>query len=145
MLIGVASAALWLAWPAGDGAALAAGLGRLDAGARAIWLAQRVLGSVLVIPVVEELAFRGFLLPWLVNPDFKSVPARAWTVSAVAFSSLAFGALHAQWALATLVGLAFAAARLWRGRLADAILAHAMCNAAVAAAALWGGRLDLWS
>lgn len=144
-LIGMAAAAAWLAWPAADGAALTAGLGRLGSGARAAWMAQRVLGSILVIPLVEELAFRGFLLPWLVHPDFKSVPPRAWTVPAVAFSSLAFGALHAPWALATLAGVAFAVARLWRGRLADAVLAHTICNAGIAAAALWGGRLDLWS
>jgi membrane protease YdiL (CAAX protease family) len=79
------------------------------------------------------------------EPDFESVPACGWTLSAGAFSSLTFGALHAQRVLGTLVGLAFAAARLWRGRFADAVLAHAICNAAVAGAALWGGRFDLWS
>ena len=97
-----------------------------------------------MIPIVEELAFRGFLLPWLVSPRFEQVPPRVWTFGAVAFSSLAFGALHRVWLLGALAGLAFAVARLRRGRLGDAILAHAAANAVVAAAAVWGGRLDLW-
>jgi exosortase E/protease (VPEID-CTERM system) len=144
-LIGLAACAAWLAWPAGDGGALAEWLARLSPAARAAWLAVRVLGSVLVVPLVEELAFRGFLLPWLVSPDFEAVPPRAFTATAVVLSSVAFGALHQSWVLGALAGLAFAAARLRRGRLADAVLAHAVCNAGVAAAALWGGRLDLWS
>lgn len=111
---------------------------------RVAWLAVRALGSCLVIPVVEELAFRGFLLPWLVSPRFDQVPPTAWSWPALALSSLAFGALHGQWALGTLAGLAFAAARLRRGRLGDAIVAHAVANAVVAGAALLGGRLDLW-
>jgi CAAX prenyl protease-like protein len=145
ILIGLATCAAWLAWPAGDGSALADGLARLSPEARGAWLAVRVLGAVLVIPLVEELAFRGFLLPWLVSPDFEAVPPRAWTTTAVALSSVAFGALHANWTLGALAGLAFAVARIRRGRLGDAVLAHAVCNAGLAAAALWGGRLDLWS
>jgi CAAX prenyl protease-like protein len=107
------------------------------------WLAVRVTGSVFVIPLVEELAFRGFLLPWLVSPDFENVSPRAWTWPAVLLSSLAFGALHEHWVLGTLAGLVFAAVRLHRGRLSDAVLAHSVANAVVAAAAL-SGLWALW-
>ena len=98
-----------------------------------------------MIPVVEELAFRGFLLRWLVSPEFERVPPRAWTWSAVLLSSLAFGAVHAHWILGTLTGLAFAMVLLRRGRLADAILAHALTNAGIAVAVLGFGRWDLWA
>jgi CAAX prenyl protease-like protein len=98
-----------------------------------------------VLPVVEELAFRGFLLPWLVAPDFEAVSPRAWTWPAVIVSSLAFGAVHGNLVLGTAAGGAFAAARLARGRLSDAVLAHALANAAVAAAVVAFGRWDLWS
>ncbi len=108
------------------------------------WIAIRAAGSCLVIPLVEELAFRGFLLPWLVSPEFDGVPPSVWTWPALILSSLAFGAIHRQWLVATLAGLAFAAARLHRGRLGAAVLAHALCNAGVAAAVLLGGRWDLW-
>jgi CAAX prenyl protease-like protein len=136
--------AIWVPWTGGDGRALAEGLAGMEPAGRWAWIATRVAGSCLVIPLVEELAFRGFLLPWLVSPDFEKVPARAWTWPALLLSSLAFGALHQQWLVGTAAGLTFAAARLYRGRLGDAVLAHALCNTGVAAAVLLGGRWDLW-
>ena len=109
------------------------------------WIAVRVAGSCLIIPLVEELAFRGFLLRWLVSPEFERVPPRAWTWSALVLSSLAFGALHGHWVLGTLAGLAFAAVLVRRGRLGDAVLAHALTNAGLAVAVLAFGRWDLWT
>jgi len=142
--LAAAVCAFWIPFTRGGGEGLAAALAGLDPLGRASWIAVRVLGSVLVIPVAEELAFRGFLLPWLVSPDLGSVSPRSWTWPAVLLSSLAFGAVHQQWILGTLAGLAFAAARLYRGRLSDAILAHAAANAGIAAAVLAGGRYQLW-
>ena len=109
------------------------------------WIATRVLGSVAVIPLVEELAFRGFLLGWIAAPGTRKVPANAWTWPAVLLSSLAFGATHSQFVAGSLAGLAFAFARVWRGRLGDALLAHAIANAGVALAVLVGGRWNLWA
>lgn len=144
LALGAAVGAAWVGAGAGEARPLAEALAGLGPTERWAWLAARVLGSCLVIPLVEELAFRGFLLPWLASPDFQAAPARAWSWPAVALSSLAFGALHQQWILGTLAGVAFAAARRWRGRLGDAVLAHGIANAAVAAAVLLGGRWGLW-
>jgi exosortase E/protease (VPEID-CTERM system) len=141
--IGLAVGTAWVAWGSGTGSALGDALRVLPPLDRAVWLAVRITGSVLVIPLVEELAFRGFLLPWLVSPDFEKVSPRAWTWSAVLLSSLAFGAIHEHWVLGTLAGVLFAAARLRRGRLSDAVLAHAVANAVVAIGAL-SGRWGLW-
>lgn len=143
LALGAAVSGLWVLVSAGDAAPLGqavAGLGRAE---RWGWIAVRVVGSCAVIPLVEELAFRGFLLPWLACPDFERAPARS-TWPALALSSLAFGALHQQWILGTLAGLAFAAARQHRGRLGDAVVAHAVANAGIALAVLLGGRWDLW-
>ncbi len=144
-LLAAGVSAIWIRWARDDGAALAAGLAQLGTAHRWTWIAIRAAGSCLVIPLVEELAFRGFLLSWLVSPNFESVPPRAWTWPAVILSSLAFGAIHRQFLLGSAAGFAFAAARLQRGRLGDAVLAHALCNAAVTAAVLVGGRWDLWA
>lgn len=134
--------AIWIPG-GGDGSALAAQLANLSPLSRWAWIATRVVGSCLVIPVAEELAFRGFLLPWLASADFEKAPLR-WNWLAVALSSVAFGAIHQRWVVGSVAGLAFAAARLHRGRLGDAVLAHAISNAGIAAAVLLGGRWDLW-
>lgn len=144
LLLGAGTGLAWMTWAGGDASAMPAALAALAPAERAAWIATRLLGSVLVLPVVEELAFRGFLLPWLVDPDFERVPPRAWTWPAVLLSSLAFGAVHEEWLLGALAGAAFAAARAWRGRLGDAIVAHVLANAIVAAAVLAGGRWTLW-
>jgi len=147
----VAAAITCVAWitvvpsDAAAGGRLIAALQGLGAVERWAWIVMRVIGSCLIIPVVEELAFRGFLLRWLVSPEFEGVPPRAWTWSAVLLSSLAFGALHDHWIVGTLAGLGFAIVLLRRGRLADAILAHALTNAGIAVAVLGFGRWDLWA
>ena len=144
VLVGAGVAVVWVAGAGGTDGGLAAAAARMGTGERWIWIFIRVAGSVVVIPIAEELAFRGFLLPWLVDPDIEAVPPQGWTWPAVLLSSLAFGAIHSSIVLGTLAGLAFALARLWRGRLGDAILAHAVANSGVALAVLAGGRWDLW-
>ena len=140
--------ATWIALVPMDPAArdhLVAEIHGLGAAERWAWIVMRAAGSCLVLPVVEELAFRGFLLRWLVSPEFERVPPRAWTWSALLLSSLAFGALHGHWVLGTFAGLAFAVVLVRRGRLADAILAHALTNAGITVAVLAFGRWDLWA
>lgn len=136
--------AFWIPWAGGGGSALESALAALGPGERGAWIAIRLLGACLVLPVLEELAFRGFLLPWLIAPDLGALPPRTWTWPAVLVSSLAFGAIHEQWLLGTAAGIAFAAARVWRGRLGDAIVAHVACNVGVSIAVL-AGRWGLWA
>jgi len=112
---------------------------------RAAWIGVRALGSTLVIPVVEELAFRGFLFEWLAAPaGAGDTPAGRVPWLALVVSSLAFGTMHRSFALGALAGLAFGALRAWRGRLGDAVVAHAAANAVIAAVAVLGGRWQLF-
>jgi exosortase E/protease (VPEID-CTERM system) len=142
--IGLLVGVLWLAAVRGDPGPLGEELARVGAWGRAGWLLIRVLGSVLVIPVIEELAFRGFLFDFLAHPRAgQARPSTPWV--AVGASALAFGALHASFLSGVLAGLAYGALRAWRGRVGDAVIAHAASNLVVAAAALAFGRWDLWT
>ena len=143
-LAGGAVALLWVATARAGDATLPGALAGLGGAERWSWLAVRVIGSIVVVPIVEELAFRGFLMPWLVSPDFEEVPPHGWTWPSVLLSSLAFGAIHSHFLLGTVAGIAFAFARIWRGRLGDAIIAHAVANAGIAFAVIAGGRWALW-
>jgi CAAX protease family protein len=87
----------------------------LPAAGRALWLALRVFGSVPIVPVAEELAFRGYLLGRLQAREFLAVPFERWIPWAVLVSSAAFGAIHAGWLGGTLAGLMFAIVQI-RGR-----------------------------
>jgi CAAX prenyl protease-like protein len=146
--LGIATFALWLALePTPDAQRVATFLDGLDAlprGASALWLLGRVAGSVLVVPVVEELAFRGYLLRRLQSADFTNVPHTRFTWLSFIGSSLAFGLLHQSWLAGCLAGMAFACAQYRRGRVGDAVLAHAVANLLIAGYVLGWGRWSLW-
>jgi exosortase E/protease (VPEID-CTERM system) len=108
------------------------------------WLLARVLGSVVVVPLAEELAFRGYLIRRLIAADFRSIPPGRMTWVSLAASSAAFGALHGRWLAGTLAGACYALALYRRGKLGDAVLAHATTNALIAAAVLATRNWSLW-
>jgi exosortase E/protease (VPEID-CTERM system) len=122
-----------------------ADLHALSFGGRTLWLATRTLGHVLIVPIAEELAFRGFLLRRLIAADFSEVDLRRQTPLAVFGSSLAFGLLHPGAQLpGVLAGIAFALAQRSRGRIADAVVAHITSNLLIAIAVLVFGMDWLW-
>jgi len=109
------------------------------------WIALRIASAVLIVPIAEELAFRGFLLRRLISADFDSLPLTRFTWPALLISSLAFGLLHGRlWLPGTLAGLAYALALLRRGRIGEAVAAHATTNALLATFVLTKHQWHLW-
>jgi CAAX prenyl protease-like protein len=133
-VVGAVVGALWIAlgaaWP--SGAVTAAPASRLVGALRAVT-------TVLLVPLTEELAFRGFLARRASTPAFDALPPQRLTVAGVAASSLAFGLLHARPVSGFVAGLGYALAYRARGRLGDAVVAHAATNALLAVAAAWLG------
>ncbi len=120
-------------------------LAELPPWAAGAWLLLRVLHSVVLVPMAEELAFRGFLLRRLIAADFQAVSLRRFALLSFVILSLCFGALHSRWLAGSLCGMLFALAVYRRGRLADAVLAHAVANALIAACVLLGGAWYFWN
>lgn len=110
----------------------------------ASWLIARVLGSVVVVPVAEELAFRGYLLRRLIDSDFTAVSPKHFTTISFVISSAAFGMLHGRWFAGILAGMIYAAAQFRRGEISDAIVAHAVTNGLLAAHVLIFGHWAFW-
>jgi exosortase E/protease (VPEID-CTERM system) len=130
-LLGLALGLVWLGsgWPFPASESNAGG-------SSGLWLLVRALGFSTVVPLAEELAFRGYLLRVLQNRRFERVSFRSGPWWAVAISSLVFGALHERWLAATVAGLVYALIQIRGGRLRDAVLAHATTNATLAVFAL---------
>lgn len=120
-----------------DGGEVAAMLAGMSAAGAAGWIALRVFGTVLLVPLIEELFFRGYLLARL---DRGGLP---WRVAAIAVSTAAFALLHGRWLEAGLAGLIFAGVFLRSQRIGDAVLAHVVANAIVALAAVAMGNWTL--
>jgi CAAX prenyl protease-like protein len=93
--------------------------------------------SIVLVPLAEELAFRGYLLRRLVSADFIEVSPAQFGLTALAISSVAFGVLQSNWIAGAIAGLFYAYAQHRRGRIEDAFLAHAVTSLLVNSYALW--------
>ena len=96
---------------------------------RIAFVALRLVGLVLVVPVMEELLWRSFLLRYLSNSDFLQVPIGVFTPVAFVGMVAASAAVHPEWLVAVIASAAYG---LWVQRtksLFAAIVAHASTNA----------------
>jgi CAAX prenyl protease-like protein len=108
------------------------------------WITLRCLGGIVVVPICEELAFRGYLARRLTQAEFWNVPFTKLSLLGIAGSAIAFGAVHERWALGTLAGFVYAWLVRRSGRLADGIAAHALTNAVIAVWVLTTGNWSHW-
>jgi exosortase E/protease (VPEID-CTERM system) len=133
--IGILVFVVWTALepePTGSANELAQSFAELPPGLAVVWVIFRLIGFVLVVPIVEELVFRGYLLRKLAAWDFDNVPVGHFTWLSFIGSSLLFGLLHDLWLAGTLAGAGYALAVYKRGQIGDAIIAHATTNAMLA-------------
>ncbi|HEY5644984.1 MAG TPA: exosortase E/protease, VPEID-CTERM system [Pseudomonadales bacterium] len=107
-----------------------------------VWLAFRFIGSVITVPIAEELAFRGYLIHRLTATPLDRRPRFSWF--ALLASSVAFGLLHSAWLAGLVAGLVYGLVRYHRNQLADAIVAHAVTNLLLSLYVLSFGAWSLW-
>jgi len=148
-LAGIAVFLLWIApglWFHQDQSSpLGPALAALPPFARFAWIALRVAAAVVTVPLAEELAFRGYLARRIMAREFDQISFSHLSLLAIALSSLFFGLLHGQhWLFGIVAGLVFSAVLRRRGRIGDAVVAHAVCNLLLAAWVLTRGDWGLW-
>lgn len=98
-----------------------------------VWITIWVVGSTTLIPLTEELAFRGYLLrrfPAAVQFEKLEYEKTSWT--AVLFSSAAFGLVHGQIVGAFIAGIAFAWIARRDNSLGGAVISHGVANLLIA-------------
>jgi CAAX prenyl protease-like protein len=120
-------------------------LAALSPGARGIWIASRLAASILTAPIAEELAYRGYLMRRIGHVDFDTVPFQSVRWPALCVAAIVFGLMHGTlWLPGIAAGLAFGLVTMHRGRIGEAVAAHATANALVAAAVLGWNQWQLW-
>lgn len=117
--------------------------GTLSGGLVVLWFLFRGIGTVLLVPLVEELFFRDYLEGRLrgVATD-RPAPLLRVILAALITASL-FALLHDRWAEAFLAGLVFSVVARRSGRIADAIAAHSAANLVVFTVAAATGNLAI--
>ncbi len=110
------------------------------------WLVFRVIGATVTVPMVEELAFRGYLLRRLADIPLRRLPGENGVFTWLSFllSSLIFGMLHGDWLAGSVAGAGFAVALYRRNALQDSIVAHMTTNLLLSGYVLATGNWSLW-
>ncbi|HYC36406.1 MAG TPA: CAAX prenyl protease-related protein [Usitatibacter sp.] len=107
-------------------------------------VALRLFGLALVVPVMEELFWRSFLMRWIAQRDFRAIEPRAVGAVAFALSSGLFALEHSQWFAGLLAGAAYAWLYMRSGNLWTAIASHTTTNAILGTWVLATGRWSYW-
>jgi len=96
-----------------------------------VWISFRLMGAVIVVPIMEELFWRSFLLRYLINPDFKKVPIGAFSWLSFCGTVVFFGVEHHRWLPGIVAGIIYTFLLYRKKELSDCILAHAITNLAL--------------
>ena len=118
----------------------------IDANGDPMWglIVIRWVGAALMVPVMEELFWRSFLMRWVDNPDFEKVDARSVTFKAMVMSSCVFALAHTLWLGAIVAGLLYAWLYKRTGKLWAPIVAHAVTNGVLGVWVVMMGQWQFW-
>ena len=118
----------------------------VDLEGRILWplVVVRWIGAALIVPVMEELFWRSFLMRWIESPQFESVVPRRIGPKAVVLSTFVFMLAHTLWLAAIIAGLAYAWLYVRTGRLWVPIVAHAVTNGILGVWVVATGRWAFW-
>jgi CAAX prenyl protease-like protein len=108
------------------------------------WLmvAVRIAGAALVVPVMEELFWRSFLMRWIDSSDFLSVDPAQLRWSSMLIASVLFGFEHNLWLAGIVAGVAYSVLYMRQRTLWSAILSHAVTNGVLG---VWIVRSANWT
>lgn len=123
-----------------------AGFLPLDLQGQKIWplIALRWIGAALIVPVMEELFWRSFLMRWIASPQFQTVDPRAVGLKAIMLSTFVFMLAHTLWLAAIVAGLAYAFLYIRTGKLWTAVIAHAVTNGVLGVWVVMSGQWQFW-
>jgi uncharacterized protein len=107
-------------------------------------IAVRLAGAALVVPLIEELFWRSFVMRALDARDFLARPPAATSALALIGSSVVFALGHDLWLAGLVAGLAYGWLYMRTGNLWYPIAAHAITNAALGVYVIALRQWSLW-
>ena len=91
-------------------------------------IAIRLIGAAVVVPVMEELFWRSFLMRYLIRSDFKEVAIGSFRLVSFVVIAIIFGVEHFRWVVGIIAGFIYGGLLVWRRDLFSCVLAHAVTN-----------------
>ena len=104
----------------------------------------RLAGLALVVPVMEELFWRSFLLRWVERHDFLSVSPRQVGWGALLITTALFAVEHNRWFAGAIAGAVYAGLYMRSGNLWVPVVAHVITNGMLGVWILVTGSWQFW-
>lgn len=113
------------------------------AGAVAL-IAVRLAGAALVVPIMEELFWRSFLMRYLIETDFRAVAIGRFTWFSFLGVAVLFGLEHHRIVVGIIAGLVYGGLLVWQKNLRGVTLAHGVTNLGLGIYVLYTGSWVFW-
>ena len=107
-------------------------------------IAFRIFGAALVVPIMEELFWRSFLLRYIINSDFSKVAIGAFAWPSFLIGAALFGLEHNLVLAGVMAGVAYSLLLYRTKSIVQCILAHAVTNFALGLYVLQSGNWQFW-
>jgi CAAX prenyl protease-like protein len=108
-------------------------------------VALRALRAVAIVPLIEELFWRSWLMRWIISPDFLSVKLGTWSAQAFWIVAVLFASEHGPyWDVGLAAGVLYNWWMLRTRSLGDLVLAHAVTNACLSLYVVMDGKWQYW-
>jgi len=109
-------------------------------------LGCRTIKAAVLVAVIEELFWRGWLLRWLIQPDFTRVPLGAYQAPAFWIAAALFAVEHGSyWEVGLAAGILYNWWIIRTKSLGDCVLAHGMTNLALSLYTIFFDQWQYWS
>jgi CAAX prenyl protease-like protein len=128
----------------GDGAGGGYDPFRTGTGTGIVLAGIRLFGASVVVPIMEELFWRSFLIRYLISSKFESVALGTFTVFSCIATVVLFGLEHDLWLAGIMAGVMYTGLLYYTKRLWPCIVAHAVTNFALGIHVLVTGEWRWW-
>jgi len=109
------------------------------------FLSVRFLTTAALVPVLEELFWRGWLMRWLIDKNFLKVPLGTYQPFSFWVVALLFASEHgAFWEVGLLAGIVYNWWLVRTRNLADCILSHGVTNLVLGVYVVTAGQWQYW-
>ena len=110
-----------------------------------VFLSFRIAGTAVLVPIIEELFWRAWLMRYLVSPDFQNVRPGTYTALSFWVTAILFASEHGPyWDVGLIAGIAYGWWMVRTRSLADCILAHGVTNLTLAVYVMALARWEYW-
>jgi CAAX prenyl protease-like protein len=108
-------------------------------------LVFRTISAALLVPIVEELFWRAWMLRWLVNQDFETLPLGSASTQSFWIVAVLFALEHGPfWEVGLATGIIYNWWFMRTRSLGDMIFVHSLTNLVLSLYVIWSKRWEFW-